>query len=58
MFLGITVKLGMQGMANSFGWVFASESAALEGKNITDITIYKARNLLYDPERASALPSK
>ena len=34
----------------SFGFVFSSENAAVDGMNITDIMIYKARNLLYDPE--------
>lgn len=34
----------------SFGFVFSSENAAVDGLNITDIMIYKARNLLYDPE--------
>lgn len=34
----------------NFGFVFSSENAAIDGLNITDIMIYKARNLLYDPE--------
>lgn len=34
----------------SFGFVFSSENAEIEGENITDIMIYKARNLLYDAE--------
>lgn len=34
----------------NFGYVFSSENAAFGGLNITDIMIYKARNLLYDTE--------
>jgi hypothetical protein len=34
----------------NFGFVFSSENAEFEGQNITDIMVYKARNLLYDPE--------
>ena len=41
----------------NFGWVFASENAAIDGRNITEITVYKARNLLYDPERATYEPA-
>ena len=54
---GFTNTIKDQINRRNFGWVFASESAALEGKNITDITIYKARNLLYDPERATYEPA-
>lgn len=34
----------------NFGFVFSSENAAFEGLNITNIMVYKARNLLYDAE--------
>ncbi|WP_245697968.1 transcriptional regulator [Dendrosporobacter quercicolus] len=34
----------------NFGFVFSSENAAFNGLNITDIMVYKARNLLYDTE--------
>lgn len=34
----------------NFGFVFSSENAAFDGQNITDIMVYKARNLLYDAE--------
>ena len=54
---GFTNTIKDQINRRNFGWVFASESAALEGRNITDITIYKARNLLYDPERATYEPA-
>ena len=39
---GFTNTIKDQINRRNFGWVFASESAALEGRNITDITIYKA----------------
>lgn len=32
----------------NFGFVFSSENATYEGKNITNIMVYKARNLLAD----------
>lgn len=34
----------------SFGFVFSSENAEFDGLSITNIMVYKARNLLYDPE--------
>lgn len=34
----------------NFGYVFSSENAVLNGYNITNIMIYKARNLMYDTE--------
>lgn len=34
----------------NFGFVFSSENAAVDGMNITNVMIYKARNLLYDTE--------
>lgn len=34
----------------SFGFVFSSENAVFDGQNITNIMVYKARNLLYDAE--------
>lgn len=34
----------------NFGYVFSSENAAVDGLNITNIMVYKARNLLYDSE--------
>ena len=54
---GFTNTIKDQINRRNFGWVFASENAALDGKNITEITIYKARNLLYDPERATYEPA-
>ena len=43
---GFTNTIKDQINRRNFGWVFASENASLEGQNITQITIYKARNLL------------
>ena len=54
---GFTNTIKDQINRRNFGWIFASENAALDGKNITEITIYKARNLLYDPERATYEPA-
>lgn len=34
----------------SFGFVFSSENAAVDGFNITNIMVYKARNLMYDAD--------
>ena len=40
----------------NFGWIFASENASLDGKNINYITVYKARNLLYDADNSTYEP--
>ena len=40
----------------NFGFIFASENAALDGQDIAQITVYKARNLLYDPDRSTYEP--
>ena len=34
----------------AFGFVFSSENAMYNGQNITNIMVYKARNLLFDEE--------
>lgn len=34
----------------SFGFVFSSENAAVDGFDITNIMVYKARNLMYDAD--------
>ena len=35
---------------NCFGFVFSSENATLDGKNVTNIMVYKARNMMTDIE--------
>lgn len=54
---GFTNSLKDQINRKNFGWIFASENAALDGKNITQITVYKARNLLYDSDRSTYEPA-
>ena len=54
---GFTNSIKDQINRKNFGWVFASENAALDGQNITQITVYKARNLLYDPDRSTYEPA-
>lgn len=53
---GFTNTIKDQINRKNFGWVFASENAALDGMSITQITVYKARNLLYDPDRSTYEP--
>lgn len=53
---GFTNSIKAQVNQKNFGWVFASENASLNGDTVTNITIYKARNLLYDTESASYEP--
>ncbi|MFI3212263.1 MAG: transcriptional regulator [Eubacteriales bacterium] len=50
---GFTNVIKNQINARNFGFVFASENASLDGKNITDISVYKARNLMYDTEKST-----
>lgn len=50
---GFTNAIKDQINARNFGWIFASENAALDGTNIDNITVYKARNLLYDPDKST-----
>jgi len=54
---GFTNSIKDQINRKNFGWIFASENASLEGQNITQVTIYKARSLLYDPERSAYEPA-
>ena len=54
---GFTNSIKDQINRKNFGWIFASENAALDGRSITQITVYKARNLLYDPERSTYEPA-
>ncbi len=53
---GFTNTIKTQINQKNFGWVFASENASLNGAAITNITVYKARNLLYDSEQSSYEP--
>ena len=54
---GFTNSIKDQINRKNFGWIFASENAALDGMNITQITVYKARNLLYDPDKSTYEPA-
>lgn len=53
---GFTTTIKTQINQKNFGWVFASEDASWDGTKITDITVYKARNLLYDTEHSTYEP--
>lgn len=53
---GFTNSIKSQITQKNFGWIFASENASLQGETITNITVYKARNLLYDTETSSFEP--
>lgn len=53
---GFTNTIKTQINQKNFGWVFASENASLNGAAITNITVYKARNLLYDSEHSTYEP--
>lgn len=50
---GFTNVIKNQINSKNFGYIFASENATLDGRNITDITVYKARNLLYDTDKST-----
>jgi hypothetical protein len=50
---GFTTTIKNQINQKNFGWIFSSENASLSGENITNITVYKARNLLYNSEFSS-----
>lgn len=50
---GFTNGIKNQINNKNFGFIFVSENASLDGKNISDITVYKARNLLYDPDKST-----
>jgi hypothetical protein len=50
---GFTTTIKNQINQKNFGWIFSSENASLNGENITNITVYKARNLLYNSEFSS-----
>lgn len=53
---GFTNTIKTQINQKNFGWVFASENASRDGMAITNITVYKARNLLYDTEHSTYEP--
>ncbi len=53
---GFTNTIKTQINQKNFGWVFASENASANGMAITNITVYKARNLLYDSEHSTYEP--
>lgn len=53
---GFTNTIKTQINQKNFGWVFASENASRDGAAITNITVYKARNLLYDTESSTYEP--
>lgn len=50
---GFTNNIKEQINAKNFGWIFSSENASMDGLPVTDITIYKARNLLYDADNST-----
>lgn len=53
---GFTNTIKAQINQKNFGWIFASENASMNGAAITNITVYKARNLLYDSEYSTYEP--
>ena len=53
---GFTNTIKTQINQKNFGWIFASENASMNGSAITNITVYKARNLLYDSEHSTYEP--
>ncbi|MCI7596951.1 MAG: transcriptional regulator [Lachnospiraceae bacterium] len=53
---GFTNTIKTQINQKNFGWIFASENASKDGTAITNITVYKARNLMYDAELSSYEP--
>lgn len=50
---GFTSVIKNQINSRNFGFIFASENASVEGQNVSNITVYKARNLLYDTEKST-----
>lgn len=53
---GFTSAIKSQINGKNFGWIFASENSSVDGVAITDVTVYKARNLLYDPDKSTYEP--
>lgn len=53
---GFTNNIKSQINSRNFGWIFASENASLNGEKITNVSVYKARNLMYDKEKSTYEP--
>lgn len=53
---GFTNNIKAQINQKNFGWIFSSDNASLGGEAITNVSVYKARNLLYDSARSSYEP--
>ena len=54
--MGYTNNIKSQINQKNFGWIFSSDNASLNGESITNVTVYKARNLLYDSANSSFEP--
>lgn len=54
--MGYTNNIKAQINQRNFGWIFSSDNASLNGESITNVTVYKARNLLYDSANSSFEP--
>lgn len=54
--MGYTNNIKAQINQKNFGWIFSSDNASLNGESITNVTVYKARNLLYNSEYSSFEP--
>lgn len=50
---GFTTVIKGQINSKNFGCIFASENASLDGMSVTDITVYKSRNLLYNSDKST-----
>ncbi len=50
---GFTSVIKDQINSRNFGFIFASENASLDGRDVTDISVYKARNLLYNSDKST-----
>src|SRR5699024_7298390 len=53
---GFTTSIKDEINRKNFGWIFASENAILDGFAVKYIMVYKARNLLYDPDHSTYEP--
>jgi len=53
---GFTNTIKNQILRRNFGFFFSSENAVLDNQDITNIMVYKARNLLYDADNATYEP--
>ncbi len=50
---GFTSVIKGQINANSFGFIFASENSSLNGVSVTDVTVYKARNMMFNGDKST-----